>query len=71
LHQSCHDESWYQLKHGLQVWVTNLSAKPPHKGVFNVSSSPREKEATAQATHRGDGYQTSLRKERVCYKRAI
>jgi len=33
--------------------------------------SPREKEATAQATHRGDGYQTSLRKEQVCFKRTI
>jgi hypothetical protein len=37
----CNDESWYQFEHGLQVWA--VSAKPPHKGVFNVSSlSTRE-----------------------------
>jgi len=32
---SCHDKSWYQLKHGLQVWAIKV--------VFNVSSlSTRE-----------------------------
>ena len=42
----CHDESWYQLKHGLQTWAKVCLTSPP---------SLREKEATAQARHRGDG----------------
>jgi len=25
----CHDESWYQLKHGLQVWVISVRQAPP------------------------------------------
>jgi hypothetical protein len=39
----CHDESWYQLKHGLQVCtiIKVCLTSPP---------SPREKEATAPAT---------------------
>jgi len=42
----CHDESWYQLKHGLHTWAKVCLTSPP---------SPREKDATAQARHRGDG----------------
>jgi len=44
--QPCHDESWYQLKHGLQVWAIT-----PIKVVCLTSPpSPREKESTAQST---------------------
>ena len=58
------------VEHLYDVLVSPMSAKPPIKVCF--PPSPREKEATAQATPREDGTQTcSLRKERVCYKRAI
>ena len=73
--ECCHDESWYQrtslsvdckYEHGRGQWFA--SAKPPTKVCLTSPPSPREKEATAQATHRGDGYQTSLREEQVCHK---
>ena len=41
------------------------SAKPPHKGVFNVSSlSTREGIETAQATPQGDGSTQTLQSEK-------
>jgi len=46
----CHDGSWYQLKHGLQVWAITLSMR---KGSDGSSTAPRR------------WTQTSLRKERL------
>ena len=43
----------YQLKHGLQVWA--ISPPSPPKVFLTSPPSSREKEATAQATHWGDG----------------
>ena len=56
----CHDESWYQLKHGLQVWA--ISAKPPHKGVFNVSSLSTREGSDDSSNAQEEMAQTSLRK---------
>ena len=60
----CHDELWYQLKHGLQVW-----AMLPHKGVFNVSSLSTREGIDGSSNAQEEMAQTSLRKEQVCYKR--
>jgi len=61
--QQCHDESWYQLKHGLQVWAIKVCLTSP--------PSPREKESTAQATPTRRWLSDKSEKERVCYKRTI
>ena len=63
IHACCHDESWYQLKHGLQVWAI--------KGVFNVSSLSTREGIDGSSNVQEEMALTSLRKERVCYKRTI
>jgi len=50
----CHDESLYQLKHGLLASMSHGPPSPPIKVCLTSPPSPREKEATAQATPRGD-----------------
>ena len=51
--------------------LTTQSAKPPHKGVFNVSSPSTREGIDGSSNAQEEMGQTSLRKERVCYKRAI
>ena len=58
----CHNESWYQLKHGLHM---------SHKGEVNVSSLSTREGIDVSSNAQEEMAQTSLRKERACYKRTI
>ena len=45
--------------------------KPPHKGVFNVSTLSTREGSDGSSNAQEEMAQTSLRKERICYKRTI
>ena len=53
-------------------WTSVSCQKPPHKGgTFNVSSLSTREGIDGSSNAQEEMAQTSLRKERVCYKRPI
>ena len=52
-------------------WTSVSGQKPPHKGVFNVSSISTREGSDGSSNAQEEMAQTSLRKERFCYKRTI